>query len=257
MIGLLYAIVIVAANTLGAISGMGGGVLIKPIFDFIGYDTVNAISFYSTVAVFTMSMVTTFRQIQSGVKLNLKMVAWIALGAMGGGVLGKQVLSFGLANYSEHQVLAVQIVLTIITILFALMNTWFNWRSFGLTGKGWFLGCGIALGFFASFLGIGGGPINVALLMLMFGLPIKEATVYSIATILFSQGSKLITIMLAGELATFDLKMLAAIIPAAIVGGLLGAHCSKILSAKHVTVVFQGMLFVVILINLWNGLQLF
>ncbi|MCZ1638388.1 sulfite exporter TauE/SafE family protein, partial [Enterococcus faecium] len=33
MIGFIYFIVIVLANTVGAVSGMGGGVLIKPIFD--------------------------------------------------------------------------------------------------------------------------------------------------------------------------------------------------------------------------------
>ncbi len=59
MIGLIYFVVIVLANTVGAISGMGGGVLIKPILDLIGVHSVAGISFYSTVAVFTMSIVST------------------------------------------------------------------------------------------------------------------------------------------------------------------------------------------------------
>ena len=46
MIGGLYFFVIVIANTIGAISGMGGGVLIKPTFDLIGAHSVVAISFY-------------------------------------------------------------------------------------------------------------------------------------------------------------------------------------------------------------------
>ena len=45
MIGGLYFFVIVIANTIGAISGMGGGVLIKPTFDLIGAHSVVAISF--------------------------------------------------------------------------------------------------------------------------------------------------------------------------------------------------------------------
>ncbi|MBM9833743.1 sulfite exporter TauE/SafE family protein, partial [Enterococcus faecalis] len=53
MIGLIYFLVIVLANAVGAVSGMGGGVLIKPIFDFIGAHSVAAISFYSATAVFT------------------------------------------------------------------------------------------------------------------------------------------------------------------------------------------------------------
>ena len=44
MIGLIYFVVIVLANTVGAISGMGGGVLIKPILDLIGAHSVAGIS---------------------------------------------------------------------------------------------------------------------------------------------------------------------------------------------------------------------
>ena len=65
MIGLIYFLVIVLANAVGAVSGMGGGVLIKPIFDFIGAHSVAAISFYSATAVFTMSIVSTARQLAS------------------------------------------------------------------------------------------------------------------------------------------------------------------------------------------------
>ena len=58
-IGVLYFLIIVVANAVGSVSGMGGGVIIKPVLDFVGHDSVVAISFYSTVAVFTMSLVVT------------------------------------------------------------------------------------------------------------------------------------------------------------------------------------------------------
>ena len=45
MTGVLYFIIIILANTIGAISGMGGGVLIKPVFDAIGAHSVPAITF--------------------------------------------------------------------------------------------------------------------------------------------------------------------------------------------------------------------
>lgn len=255
-LGLIYALVIVIANSLGAVSGMGGGVLIKPLLDSIGADSVAAISFYATVAVFTMAVVTTTKQIQNGAKLSFQMVAWIAGGAVVGGVLGKSVLTWSLSLWSEHIVLASQIILTILTILFAFLNTRFNWQPLGLSGWHWQLGCGLVLGFFASFLGIGGGPINVALLMLMFGLPIKLATVYSLATIFCSQGAKLVTIIAVGEWQQFDLERLWFIIPAAIIGGFIGSKLSQILSTEKVTVVFQLMLLMVIVINAYNGIQL-
>lgn len=256
LIGIIYFLVIVLANSLGAISGMGGGVLIKPVLDLIGHDSVAAVSFYSSVAVLTMSVVATGKQVRTGVKLNWRLIFWIALGAAAGGLLGKNVLGFALDSFPEKSVLAVQISVTIVTILFAFLSTRFSWQSFRLSGTHWYLCCGLLLGFFASFLGIGGGPINVALLMLMFGMPIKEATVYSICTILFSQATKVAGIVIAGEFAAFDLAMLWFIVPAGIVGGYAGSRLSHSLNATRVETVFQGMLLVVILINLYNGMML-
>lgn len=112
------------------------------------------------------------------------------------------------------------------------------------------------LGFLASLLGIGGGPINVSLLMLLFSLPIKEATVYSICTIFFSQFAKLLTIALTTGFSRYDLTILWFVIPAAVIGGLLGAKFSKILSPEKVTIVFQGVVLLVLFINLYNGYYL-
>ncbi len=96
------------------------------------------------------------------------------------------------------------------------------------------------LGFLASFLGIGGGPVNVSLLMLMFALPIKEATLYSLSTIFFSQLAKLVTIALTSSFMRFDLSMLFYVIPAAVIGGLWGARFSRVLSPKKVTFIFSS-----------------
>ncbi|MFD0896697.1 hypothetical protein [Loigolactobacillus binensis] len=51
-------------------------------------------------------------------------------------------------------------------------------------------------------------------------------------------------------------ELLWFIIPAALIGGYLGSIFSHILPAKKVTLVFQGMLLLVILINVYNGLML-
>ncbi|MDK1716279.1 sulfite exporter TauE/SafE family protein [Dellaglioa algida] len=256
-IGVIYFLVIIIANTLGAISGMGGGILIKPIFDGIGYDSISAISFYSAVAVFTMSVVSTYRKVKEESKFNVFLIVWSAMGAIIGGVGGKNMLDIMLGNYSSRVVLSTQIFITILTIIFALFYSFFNWKSWSLSGFYWYIICGLILGFFASFLGIGGGPINVTLLMIMFGMGIKDAAVYSIAIILFSQGSKILAVILNGDLIYFDLSMLFFIIPAAILGGLFGSILSHTFSDKYVENIFRGMLIVVIFINLANGIVLF
>ena len=90
MTGVLYFIIIILANTVGAISGMGGGVLIKPVFDAIGAHSVPAITFYSTVAVLTMSVVSTLRQ-RKNLVIDYPVAGLISLGAIIGGMLGNVV----------------------------------------------------------------------------------------------------------------------------------------------------------------------
>ncbi|HFI2473474.1 TPA: sulfite exporter TauE/SafE family protein [Streptococcus suis] len=258
LLGLLYFFIIVVANMVGAVSGMGGGVIIKPLLDLIGVHSVATISFYSSVAVFTMSLVSTYRQVRQGVVLSWMKVIFLSFGAILGGILGNHLLNWLLSNMeNDEQVLVFQILLTMLSLIFAFLYSIKNLRSFNQTSKIAYLACGLVLGSLASLLGIGGGPINVSLLMLVFSLPIKEATVYSIATILFSQLSKLATILVQGQLGQFDLSLLFYIVPAAIIGGFLGAYLSKRLSVKKVERTFQAVILVVLLINLYNLIKLF
>lgn len=257
LIGILYFIVILLANTIGAVSGMGGGVIIKPVLDFIGAHSVAAISFYSSVAVFTMSIVSTYRQIQNKVVFDWKVLGWSSIGAVVGGIFGNITFAFFLDMFQNTAVIQlIQIGLTILTLIFAFLYIKYDWKNFRLIHFGWYLLCGLLLGFLASLLGIGGGPINVSLLMLMFSLPIKEATVFSIVTIFFSQAAKIVTIFLSTGFGEYDLSILTFIVPAAIIGGILGAKVSNILSAEKVMLVFQGVILLVLAINIYNGWQL-
>lgn len=91
MIGFIYFIVIVFVDTIGAISGMGGGVLIKPIFDLIHVHSVAAISFYSSVAVLTMSIISTTKQVKNGISINWIFALNISIVAVIGGFLDNSV----------------------------------------------------------------------------------------------------------------------------------------------------------------------
>lgn len=255
MTGILYFIIIILANTVGAISGMGGGVLIKPLLDVIGAHSVPAITFYSTVAVFTMSIVSTLRQ-RKNLVIDFPVALQISVGAILGGMLGN--LAFeGLLDLlvAEKSVQLVQIILTLVTIGFSYIVSESK-RNLRLQGWQWYSLVGLVLGFLASLLGIGGGPINVAMLLLCFGMPIKSATVYSIITIFFSQLAKIITIAGITGFGRYDLSMLFYVIPAAILGGFLGALFSGRLNEQSVRRVYQAVLLLVLCINGYNGIQI-
>ncbi|HFM9797247.1 TPA: TSUP family transporter, partial [Streptococcus pneumoniae] len=104
----------------------------------------------------------------------------------------------------------------------------------------------------SSFLGIGGGPLNVSLLMVFFSISIKEATMYSLAIIFFSQLSHLATIVVVTGLNQYHLAPVPVIFLASICGGVLGTVVSKVLPENWVRYCFKGMLFFVMGMTLYN-----
>lgn len=256
MVGILYFFVIIFANTVGSLSGMGGGVIIKPALDLIGAHSVVDISFFSTVAVFVTAIVSTLKQMTNRLSINWKNVGVIAIGSVFGGILGNLLFTFILTIFQENLVQLIQIFCIFFTLFCAFLYSYSSGLTLQLTKGFYFFSVGLLLGTLASFLGIGGGPINVALLMFCFSLPLKEATVYSVATILFSQGAKLLTIASTTGFSSYDSSILFFIIPAALIGGYLGAILSKILSEKQVQFIYQMITFSVLSITAYNGVHL-
>lgn len=257
MKGIIYFLVIIMANTIGAISGMGGGVIIKPVLDFVGMDVVATVSFYSAVAVFTMSIVSTLRQIKNGVVIDKRVAPFLAIGSLVGGSVGNLVFKFLLRTMqNDGLVKLIQISLMLITLIFVLAYNYFGWKSFEWKAEYTYILCGFIAGFLSSLLGIGGGPINVSLLMLCFGMPIKLATVYSIIIIFAAQAANLTTIGLGEGFSQYDLSLLYFIVPGAIMGGIIGASLSKILPEAKVKIIFNVVVIGVICINVYNGWKL-
>ncbi|MGZ7192251.1 TSUP family transporter, partial [Streptococcus pyogenes] len=78
------------------------------------------------------------------------------------------------------------------------------------------------VGIISVFLGIGGGPLNIALLMMLYSYSAKEAAVYSLAMIFFAQLSKIV--ILGTHLKDYRLNawLVLGIIIFAFIGGLVG-----------------------------------
>ena len=253
-ISALYFVVILLACVLGAIVGLGGGVFIRPIFDAIGYHNVLNISFFSSSAILTMAIVSTVKKMKDGLSIEKTMAILISSGAVVGGFLGNLLLEHLVAVMDiETNVQLVQIVVTVIVLAISIFATLKNNLRYEIKSKAVLPFIGVGLGLIAAFLGIGGGPINVPILMIFFGLPIKTATAYSIIIIFFSHASRLITMGFTVGYTYFDLRLLPFIIIAAAIGGLLGANLSKVFSENIVKKLFIAALTAVIILNLYNG----
>ena len=239
---ILYFVIAICATTVGALTGMGGGVIIKPVLDLLGNYDAATIGLLSSVTVFAMSVVSIIKQIRQKTRIPGMTALPLAVGSVIGGTVGEQILKALIRALGDNRAVVVtqNICLGLLIILvFVYMLKKDKLPTLHKRGLVLSTLVGVLLGFFSSFLGIGGGPINVALLIFIFSLDTKTATVCSIITILFAQISKLGTVMLTTGFAPFDLAMLPVMIIGAITGGWLGAKLNKQLPEKTVEIAFN------------------
>lgn len=229
VIYLVYVVAILVATTVCSVVGLGGGLIIKPVLDAIGYHDVATTGMLSSLAVFTMCVASLVRQMRSGFSFDRTVVVWISLGSLIGGMVGEHVFSMLAAAYGYALVKAVQAAALSLTLVLILVYTLISDRlpHFRLKSP-WTIGvAGLVLGAISVFLGIGGGPLNVACMTCLFSYSLKEASVYSLATIFFSQASKLTVNALSGVLFTFDVRFVVASVIPAVAGGLMGTRINR------------------------------
>ena len=257
VIGIIYTIVILLASILGAIVGLGGGVFIRPIFDAIGHHSMLEINIFASTAILSMAVVSTIKKLQDGTKIAPKIALLISMGSVAGGMLGNLFIEHLIYTaYDEANVQRVQNIANVIVLALSLVLTAKGGLRVEVKNRVFPFVLGIFLGAIAVFLGIGGGPINVPLLIIFFGFPMKQAAAYSIVIIFFSHLSRLITIGVTTGYGGFDLPTLGFIIPAAIVGGFIGAKFSNIFSELTVKRLFMAAITAVIVLNIVNVLFL-
>lgn len=256
---LVYSIIVFCATLIGSLVGIGGGVIIKPMFDLVGYDTVDVVNFLSACAVFSMSVSSTIKYTREKTKLNKKIVFYGAIGSIIGGVSGNYMFDAILkASGSPEIVKSIQgIILVVILVASIVYINLKNPKTYNIQNPFGIIAVGLFLGVTGSFLGIGGGPTNVALLVLFFSMTVKESAAYSVALILFTQASKLITIYAENQFVPYDLKILLFIIPCAVIGGILGAKINKKANEKVVKNVFSIVVAAVAVVNIYNAVSIF
>ena len=254
MIEIVYLLVALLATIFGSMAGLGGGVIIKPLLDFIGGYNVSTINLLSTFTVFSMAVVSIVRYIIGKVKIDGLRTMFLAFGSVIGGIVGNEMFTFFVRLFDEELIGIVQSsllsILLVLTLLF--VNFRDKLKTYNIENVIVILLTGLVLGLIASFLGIGGGPINVAVLILIFSMSTKSAAVHSVLIILFSQFSKIVTVGMFSGFDQFDLSMLYYMIPGGVVGGLIGSSLNKKIDETLVKKIFNLLLIFVILLNVYN-----
>ncbi len=257
---LLYFLIALFATTVGASTGMGGGVIIKPVLDVLHQFDVATINLLSSITVLAMALVSVLKHIRSKTKIEAAIALPLAFGSIAGGLLGDYAITTAISFFAaDKAVLLLQnciLALIIIGVFFYIQNKE-KLPTLGLRGVFPSLATGLFLGAVSSFLGIGGGPINVALIIFVFSYPTKTAAVSSLVIILFAQLAKLGAMAAAGGFGEYDLSMLPVMVAGAVAGGWCGSMLHTALPEKKVDFLFNAVQILVFCICIFNILRNF
>ncbi len=252
----LIVLVSLFASVIGAVAGIGGGVIIKPVLDSLGIMQVATISFLSGCTVLSMSAYNAARSLVSGDKQLRKEIAFpLGIGAAAGGVLGKHLFSW-ISSLFENtaRVGAVQAacltLITLLTLVYTLKPSILP--SFRVKSPIVGTFAGLMLGLISAFLGIGGGPINLMALSVLYSMDMKDASQNSLMVIFLSQLTSLISTLVTRSVPEFSLMMLILMALCGILGGIIGRILNKKLTSRKVRTIYLSAIVIIILLGIRN-----
>lgn len=256
---LLFFVISFSASVIGVICGIGGGVVIKPVLDASGVLSVSAISFLSGCTVLSMSCYSVLKsKLNKESVIDMSISTFLGIGAVVGGIVGKQAFQAVKAMFENGDTVgAVQALILAVITIGTLIYTIFKKKvkTLRLTSKVVCLLIGLTLGIMSSFLGIGGGPINLVVLYYFFSMETKVAAQNSIYIICLSQISSLVITIVTGTVPSVSPVILIGMILCGLLGSAVGRKINAKISSEVVDKLFMGLMCVIIGICFYNMYQ--
>lgn len=114
---------------------------------------------------------------------------------------------------------------------------------------------GLLLGAISSYVGIGGGPLNVAVLFFSFGMDAKTAAKNSIFIIVFSQLASIFMSLFTHTVPEFSWFYLILMSVGGILGAMLGNWISKRIDNRAVEFLLKLLTLFVAIISVINAIN--
>ena len=247
------------ACSIGTICGMGGGIIIKPVLDATGVMSVSTITFMSGCTVIAMTCWSVGKTIlKKESVIDLKNTTYLAIGAAAGGLLGRQLYIivarlFDNADTAGGVQAFLLLIATIATFIYTINKNKINAKK--ITSPIIAVIIGLFLGILGSFLGIGGGPFNVAVLYYFFSMNTKTATQNSLYIVLFSQVTSTLKTVCFDTVPDFDIIILIGMVVFGIIGSELGRQINRKIDDRQATRLFEGAMLLIMCINVYNVIK--
>lgn len=256
MILFIFFLISLIASTIGAIAGIGGGVIIKPILDAFAILPVSTISFLSGCTVLSMSLYSVARACISGDNyLKTRTAVPLGIGAAIGGMAGKELFKRLSALFAQPDTIgsiqsACLLLVTLLTFFYTIYTAKIHTRNVSNPLLSALIG--LVMGVLSAFLGIGGGPINLMVLSYFFSMNIKTSAQNSLTVILLSQIASLTTTLVTHSVPEFSPLLLGLMVVGGILGGIFGRMLNKRMDSRHVRMLYLAAMVVIILLSIKN-----
>ncbi|MEF9940673.1 MAG: sulfite exporter TauE/SafE family protein [Lachnospiraceae bacterium] len=252
----VFFIISFSASVLGAICGIGGGIIIKPILDATGLLGVSEISFLAGSTVLGMSIISVSKQIKRNEKLIDRNTGLpIAVGAALGGLGGKELFQYAYVLCpNQNTVGMIQASILLILTVGTFLYMWYQSKikTHNIQHRAIIFAVGFSLGVLSAFLGIGGGPFNLIALAFFFSMGTKQAVANSLYIILFSQATSIISTVVQARIPKVSPFFLITMICGGIIGGMVGSTINHKISGEKVNKLFMVLLVAIIGICVYN-----
>ena len=256
MIQVICCFVTFFACCIGTICGMGGGIIIKPVLDATGVMTVSTITFLSGCTVIAMTCWSVGKTLIQGESvIDIKNTTFLAIGAAVGGIAGKQLYSATASQFADPDTAggvqaACLLLATLATFIYTLNKDKIKSKQTNSPAVSVLIG--LVLGILGAFLGIGGGPFNVAVLYYFFSMQTKKATQNSLYIVLFSQAASTFKTMAFNGIPDFNISLLVFMMMFGIIGSEIGRRINKKIDDNQATRLFEGAMILIMCINIYN-----
>ena len=262
MVYVVFLLFSFSSSLIGAICGIGGGVILKPGLDALGlYDTVtiNFLSGCTVLAMTTYSLLhrlckrsDTATEKKEGISLS---EMGLSFGAAMGGIAGKSLFHCCAERMEKASFMT---LLQSMLLFFMVLLVFLYERYFPIVRKKTahalyqHLLIGFGLGLLSSFLGIGGGPINLLVLKYFYGMGVKQAVKSSLFIVFLSQLFSFIYTFMTRSFPTVGVQLVLLMIVGGIAGGIVGRGINAKIADSTVTKLFSVCNLVIMGICIFN-----
>ena len=239
------------AGCLGALAGIGGGILLVPLMN-VGLDIPFPIAVAtSLVAVIATSSGSSARyladdlcDLQLGIRLEVATVT----GAIAGGLIVTRIPVNGLRV--TFGVLALYLAAYQIAAARKKPGATEDTKGYVATNLPAGMAVSVIAGAISAMLGIGGGAVKVPVMNMVMGVPFRVATATSNFMIGVTASASALLYFRRGQI---DLGVAAPAVLGVLAGSTLGARVSSRVPVAHLRIVFAAALLVIAVQMIWRG----